>query len=272
MNKRIAFVGGGRMGEAIIKGVIGSGLCGKTDISVSDTSAERLDFLKKVYGVKTFADNREMIAGADIILLCVKPQIIEKVLEDIADICGLNKLIISIAAGIKIAAIKNQLPGEAGRVIRVMPNTPAMIGEGMSAIAASQGVTDEDMADAMAIFGAVGKAVVVKEEMIDAVTGLSGSGPAFIYTVIESLADAGVKLGLARDVADLLAAQTVKGAAEMALKSGKNVGELRDMVTSPGGTTIAGLQALEQGGIREVLISAVETAAKRSKELGEGKK
>lgn len=268
MDKKIAFIGGGRMGEALIKGVLESKLYGKDNISVSDTSAERLDFLKKSYGLKTFGDNREMIAEANIILLCVKPQGIDKVLENIADMCGLNKLIISIAAGITIAAIKNWLPGEKGRVIRVMPNTPAMIGEGMSAISGSQGVTDEDIAEAMAIFGAVGKAVVVKEEMMDAVTGLSGSGPAFIYMVIESMADAGVKLGLARDVANLLAAQTVKGAAEMALNSGRHIGELRDMVVSPGGTTIAGLYALEKKGLKEAMMSAVEEAAKRSMELG----
>lgn len=271
MDRKIAFIGGGRMGEALIKGVLESKLCSSQNIAVSDKSVERLEHLKNNYGLNTFTDSREMIADADIIILCVKPKRIDEVLEDIADMCGTKKLIISIAAGVTVSAIKNWLPEEKGRVIRVMPNTPAMIGEGMSAISVSKGVTDEDIADALEIFGAVGETVLVREDMIDAVTGLSGSGPAFIYMVIESMADAGVKLGLTRSVANLLAAQTVKGAAEMVLNSEKHIGELKDMVTSPGGTTIAGLYILEKKGLRSAMMSAVDKAAKRSMELGKKK-
>ena len=212
--------------------------------------------------------NAAVAAGSDIIILCVKPNDVAQALKEAGDVTG--KLLISIAAGVPISRLREWTRGEP-RLIRVMPNTPALIGHGAAAYAAGAGATDQDLALADRIFGATGIVVRVKEGLLDAVTGLSGSGPAFVYTVIESLADGGVLMGLPRDVALRLASQTVLGAAAMALQTGLHPAELRDQVTSPGGTTIAGIEALEAGGVRSAFISAVRAAAVRSGELGAGK-
>ena len=193
-----------------------------------------------------------------------------EVLSGLAGVLGKSHLVISIAAGIPIPFIEDRLR-KGVRVIRVMPNTPALVGEGMTALAAGSAATEADLAEARRIFDAVGLTVVVKEELMNAVTGLSGSGPAYVFIMIEALSDAGVRMGLSRDIALKLSAQTLLGAARLCLQAGKHPGELKDMVTSPAGTTIAGIKALEEGKIRATLIAAVEAATLRAKELGGGK-
>jgi pyrroline-5-carboxylate reductase len=199
----------------------------------------------------------------------VKPQIIAAVLREIAAVVDNRKLIISLAAGVSTATLRQHLP-KGGRLIRVMPNTPALVLEGVTAIARAEGLEEGDLETAQELFGAVGRVVVLEEEALDAVTGLSGSGPAYVAIVIESLADGGVKMGLDRATAMILAAQTVLGSAKLILETGAHPGQLKDMVASPGGTTIAGISALEEGGVRRTFISAVERATQRSRELGRG--
>ncbi len=215
------------------------------------------------------ADNRAAVKGADIIILAVKPQSMGEVLAGVKDLVDKKKLVISIAAGIPISFIEKSL-GKKARIVRVMPNTPALVGAGATALAPGDGASSEDLAAATSIFDSIGITVNVKEDLIDAVTGLSGSGPAYFFIIVDSLAKGGVLMGLPRDIAYKLAAQTMLGSAKLALESGKHPMELRDMVTSPGGTTIAGIQALEEGGLRAALMMAVEAATLRSKELGKG--
>lgn len=265
--KQLAFVGGGNMGEALLRGLLAGKLFRPEDVMVSDVREDRLAFLRETYGVRTDTSNAKVVRPADIVLLAVKPQVMSRALDDLVDTLQEEKLVISIAAGIPTSLIVNRFSFPV-RVVRVMPNTPALILEGMSALAPGVHATPEDLETARRLFEAVGRVVIVEESLLDAVTGLSGSGPAYVFLVIEALSDAGVKVGLPRDVAYLLAAQTVRGAARMALETGKHPGELKDMVTSPGGTTIAGLHALEQGGVRAAFINAVEAATLRSRELG----
>jgi len=203
--------------------------------------------------------------STDVIVLAVKPHIIQSACEDVAKV-DTQALVISIAAGIKLAQLEKHLPGR--RVIRVMPNTPCLVGEASSGISLGSLATEEDSNTVKRIFGAVGLAVVVAENLLDAITGVSGSGPAYVFQFIEALSDGGVRAGLPRAIATQLAAQTVKGAAEMVLQTGKHPGELKDAVTSPGGTTIAGVEALEKGGFRATTISAVLATTKRSMQLG----
>jgi pyrroline-5-carboxylate reductase len=268
--KKVGIIGGGKMGEVLLNGLVSQGLVEAGAIVVSDAVAGRLTELKKAYGVQVTADNKKAVRHGDIIILAVKPQNMAEVLEDIAGVAGKDKLIVSIAAGIPTGFIEARLGTEC-RVIRVMPNTPALIGEGAAALASGKKATARDLDAARQIFDAVGITVIVKEDLMDAVTGLSGSGPAYGFVIIEALADAGVRMGLARDIALKLSAQTILGAARLCLESGKHPAELKDMVTSPGGTTIAGLKALEDGRIRATLMAAVEAATLRSKELGGAK-
>jgi pyrroline-5-carboxylate reductase len=265
--KRIGFVGGGNMAEALIRGLLAAKLTAPGDILVSDVREDRLAQLTDTYGVRTTTSNAEVAGQTDIILLAVKPQIMGQVLDGLADVVTEGQLIISIAAGVTTMAIAEKLRGPV-RVIRVMPNTPALVLEGASALTRGSQATSDDLEVARHLFRAVGKVVVVDESLMDAITGLSGSGPAYIFLIIDALSDAGVKVGLSRDIAQLLAAQTVLGSARMLLETKKHPGELKDMVTSPGGTAIAGLHTLEQGGLRTTLINAVEAATKRSRELG----
>jgi pyrroline-5-carboxylate reductase len=268
--KRVVVIGGGKMGEVIAGGIVGNSLADAQNVTITDVVAERLQYLKKKYGVATTADNKTAVKKADVVILAVKPQSMAEVLQGISGAVSEDKLLITIAAGIPIRFITDQI-GKIARVVRVMPNTPALIGEGAAALAKGDIATEEDLAMAKFIFDSVGTTVVVKEDLMDAVTGLSGSGPAYVFNIIDALSDGGVLMGLSRDVAVKLAAQTVLGAAKLCLQSGRHPGELRDMVTSPGGTTIAGLKALEEGGLRASLIRAVEAATLRSKELGKGK-
>mgnify|MGYP005848985215 CR=1 FL=1 len=264
--RRIGFIGAGNMAEALVRGLLQAGLFRPQDISASDIKEERLRLFKEGFGVQTFEDNAEVAKRAEILLLAVKPQDMGSVLKGLAPFIDETKILISIAAGVPIAFIDEKLAKKA-RIIRVMPNTPALMLEGSAGLAKGEHATKEDLEIALKIFQAVGRAVVVEEKLLDAVTGLSGSGPAYVAVVIEALADGGVKMGLPRDVALLLSTQTVLGAARMILETQKHPALLKDMVASPGGTTIAGLHALEQGGLRAALISAVEAATRRSQEL-----
>jgi len=266
--KRLAFVGGGNMAEAMIRGLLAAKLMAPRDILVSDVREDRLTFLRDTYGVETAQTNPEAAEKAEIVVLSVKPQIMGEVLDGLIDVVNGSKLLVSIAAGVTTGSIADRFPGPV-RVIRVMPNTPALVLEGASALTRGRHATSEDLEIAKRFFRAVGKVVIVEESLMDAVTGLSGSGPAYIFLIIDALSDAGVKVGLSRDIAQLLAAQTVMGAARMVLETKKHPGELKDMVTSPGGTAIAGLHTLEQGGLRTTLINAVEAATVRSRELGQ---
>jgi pyrroline-5-carboxylate reductase len=265
--KKVGFIGGGKMGGALAAGIVANKLVPSSHVMVADVDRERLDELAKAYGIVVAKDNKRVAREADILILAVKPQNMGEVLSDLAAVVGKSCLVISIAAGISIKFIEERLK-KGVRVIRVMPNTPALIGEGMAALAISASATQKDLAQARQIFDAVGLTVEVKEELMNAVTGLSGSGPAYGFIIIEALSDAGVRMGLSRDVALKLAAQTLLGAAKLCLKGDKHPGELKDMVASPAGTTIAGIKALEEGKIRATLMAAVEAATLRAKELG----
>lgn len=268
-SKKLGFIGGGNMAEAMVKGLLSASFIEAKNIEVSDPIVSRLEYLHREYKIKTTSDNSEVVKRSDIIILAVKPQSIKKVLWGISDHVDESKLVVSIAAGISIATLENNLDKERKiPVVRTMPNTPALVQEGVTALASGTHVTKADMQLAHRLFEAVGKTVDVDEIHIDAVTGLSGSGPAYIFMIIEALSDAGVKMGLPRNVANILTVQTVLGSAKLARESGKHPGELKDMVTSPGGTTISGLHTLEAGGLRTTLMNAVEAATKRSAELG----
>ena len=268
--KKVGIIGGGKMGGVLVHGMISRGIRAAADIIVADMDHRRLDELRETFGVAVTGDVREAAGKADIIILAVKPQNMAEVLDSISGVVTPEKLIISIAAGITLQFIGEHLKN-CGRLIRTMPNTPALAGEGMTALAAGKTVTGAEMAIAEEIFNAVGLTVIVKEDQMDAVTGLSGSGPAYVFTIIEALADGGVQMGLARDVAVKLAAQTLLGSAKLVLTGDKHTGQLKDMVTSPGGTTIAGIRAIEEGKLRGTLMAAVEAATRRSQALG-GKK
>jgi len=274
-NKKIGFVGGGNMAEAMIKGLLSAAFIKAKNLMVSDVVAERLEYLHREYKIRVTADNRELAKASDILVLAVKPQVMKDVLSGIGDLVDEGKLVISIAAGIHIQVIEDHLNLEGRKkvgVIRTMPNTPALVQEGVTALAVSAHVSKADLKVAHRIFEAIGKTVDVEESQLDAVTGLSGSGPAYIFMIIEALSDAGVKMGLSREVSNILTIQTVLGSARLALDSGKHPGELKDMVTSPGGTTISGLHTLEAGGLRTTLMNAVEEATKRSIWLGQNAK
>jgi pyrroline-5-carboxylate reductase len=264
--KKVGFIGGGNMAEALIRGLHAGGFPA-AEISVAEPLAERRVFLNGRYGVTTTADNADVAAGCDVIILSVKPQVAFAALAEVSASLTRDKRLISIMAGVKSGAIEAAVPAGV-RVVRVMPNTPALVLEAATAISAGKSARDEDVALTRHIFDLVGKTYLVEERLMDAVTGLSGSGPAYVLTIIEALADAGVKNGLSRDVAAGLAAQTVFGTARLLLESHEHPAVLREKVTSPGGTTIAGIHALERGGVRDTLMNAVDAATARSKELG----
>ena len=264
--KKIYIIGGGNMGEALAGGILSGGLAQAEDITIHDILKERLDYFKNRYHVNVSENISGAIKTSDIVILAVKPQNMGSVLEEIADFAG-NRLFISIAAGVTLEFIEEHL-GEKTRAVRVMPNTPALIGEGATALAGGENATDSDIATARRIFDSVGVTVVVKEKLIDAVTGLSGSGPAYGFIIIDALANAGVSHGLEANTALKLAAQTMLGAAKLCLTGDKTPAQLTDMVTSPGGTTIEGIKALKAGRIRETLAAAVSAATEKSRELG----
>lgn len=271
LDKTIGFLGAGNMAEAMIRGLIQGRVVLPANIIASAPRPERLDELTTTYGIVTTTVNAEVARRADILILSVKPQILERVVHEVSAHVQPGTMVMSIAAGVDTATIETLLP-PASRVMRAMPNTPALVRAGATAISRGQHATDADVTEARLVFDAVGMSVVLDENQLDAVTGLSGSGPAYIFLILEALADAGVKVGLSRRNAQRLAAQTVMGSAKMLLDTDEHPGKLKDMVTSPGGTAIAGLHTLEQGGLRTTLINAVETATKRARELGRGGK
>ena len=263
----VGFIGAGNMAEAMIGGLVRGKHVQAARITASDPRKERLDELHASLGIEATQNNRDIAQRCSLVVLSVKPQIMDKILREVGDQMKPGTLVVSIAAGVDTSTIEESLP-DGVRVVRAMPNTPAMVGAGATAISAGKHATPEDMATAKALFDAVGITVELDESHLDAVTGLSGSGPAYIFLILEALADAGVKVGLSRRNAQRLAAQTVMGSAKMLLETDEHPGKLKDMVTSPGGTAIAGLHTLEQGGLRTTLINAVETATKRAQELG----
>jgi len=267
LGQTIAFLGAGNMAEALVKGLLRAGVATPDEILCTDRRHERGPELQKRYGVRFTTSNVEAVKAAGVVVLSVKPQVMDKLLEEIGPALDASKLVISIAAGVPLAAIERKV-GHGVRIIRTMPNTPALVGAGATALSAGEHATEADLVQAKALFDAIGMTVVVDEPLLDAVTGLSGSGPAYIFLIIEALADGGVKAGLARAQAQDLAAQTVFGSAKLLIETGEHPGRLKDQVTSPGGTAIAGLHTLEAGGLRTTLMNAVEAATLRSRQLG----
>ncbi|MBD2315031.1 pyrroline-5-carboxylate reductase [Desertifilum sp. FACHB-1129] len=260
---KLGIIGGGVMGEALLSRLLARGVYQPTEVRVSEPNAQRREVLAAQYGVQVTAENREA-AAAPVLLLAIKPQIFAAVTSELAD--GSMSLIVSILAGVPLNKLEEAFPGKAA--IRAMPNTPATVGQGMTAIAANAQTSPEQLAQAKAIFQAVGEVVEVPEYQMDAVTGLSGSGPGYIAILIEALTDGGVYAGLPRAIAAQLALQTVLGTAQLIRETGWHPAELKDRVTSPGGTTIAGIAQLERSGFRSALIEAVKAAEGRSRELG----
>lgn len=266
-DKRLGFIGTGKMGSALIQGLIGTGSVDASSICGCDINEAALSALVSEHGITPYKDNSEVVDNSDVVILAVKPQILETVLTGIKEHVREDQLIISIAAGVPIRFIEALLP-EHAKIVRVMPNITASVREAPSALSLGAKVSYEDAQVAREIFESVGKTVIVPESLMDAVTGLSGSGPAFVFMFIEAMADAGVYCGLDRSTALTLAAQTVLGSAKMLLELGTHPASLKDMVTSPAGTTIEGLRVLEESGFRASVIKAVIAAAQRSEELG----
>ncbi len=263
----IGFIGGGQMAEAMIRGILASGLASPAKVVVAEPNPSRCDMLSRQYAVACTADPQALCSRCQVIVLAVKPQMATTVLSAYRPYLEEQHLVISIMAGVTLAALA-QLLGGSRRLIRVMPNTPALVLAAATAFSANSLATAEDRELAGALFSAVGRCVEVPEEQLDAVTGLSGSGPGYIFTLIEALIDGGVLVGLPRPVAEQLVLQTVYGSAKLALETGEHPAVLKGKVTSPGGTTIAGIQALEEAGVRGTIMAAVEAATKRSRELG----
>ncbi len=256
------------MGEVLIRGLVHSGRVKKSDILASDVNLERLAAVEKAYGIRTTSSNAELVKKASIVILAVKPQNVDPLLEELAGSSHEHHVFVSIVAGVTTERLAEKMHHQSG-VIRVMPNAPASVQAGITALCPGRNVSPEDLGRAEAIFGCIGKTVILQNEaLMDVVTGLSGSGPAYVFMFIESLSDAGVQLGISRKEASLLAAQTVYGAAKMLLETGKHPSELKDIVATPGGTTFAGLKMLEKCNFRSTLMEAVEAATRRSRELG----
>lgn len=264
--KEIGLIGGGQMGEALVRGMIASGLVDANRIMVAEPDEKRRGFLQKKYAISVTGKENDLTDFSSVLIFAVKPQIMQPVLEQYKPFVGDNHLLISIAAGVPIRAIEEGIG--AHRIIRVMPNTPALVLAGASALSPNVQASEEDLALAMEIFSAVGTCVHVAENLLDAVTGLSGSGPGYVFTFIEAMIDGGVLAGIPRPVAQQLVLQTVYGSAKLAIETGKPPAVLKGMVTSPGGTTIAGIHALEEAGLRGTVMTAVDRASRRSKELG----
>jgi len=264
----IGFLGAGQMATALANGWSTAGLLDLSQCSASDPFPGARDSFTAATNIRTVESNRAVVGASSIVVLAVKPQMMPGLLKEIRAAITPNHLVVSIAAGITLAQLAEVLK-ESTRIVRVMPNTPALVGMSASAFATNANATASDIELVTRLFSAIGVVFPVAEKLLDAVTGLSGSGPAYVYVMIEALADGGVLAGLPRDVALRLAAQTVLGSAQMVLTTGRHPGELKDAVASPGGTTIAGLHALEQAGFRGAVMDAVLAASERAGELGE---
>jgi len=271
-DKTIGIVGVGNMGEVLLRGLLAAETSDRAHLLATEILPDRRAFITDNYGVEVGKNNVEMAKRCDILVLAVKPQYIDKVLLELVEVVNEKILLVSIAAGITTGHIASFFPGTEVRIIRVMPNAPALVLRGAAALYPGLHATEEDLTLARGIFETTGRTVVVQgEELMDVVTGLSGSGPAFVFMMIEALSDAGVQLGLSRKVSNLLAAQTVYGAAKMFLETGRHASELKDLVATPGGTTFAGMRALEKGIFRSTVMDAVEAASHKSAELGKKK-
>lgn len=268
--KKVAIIGGGKMGSIIAQGLITHKIVPAKNIIIADIDARRLEFLRSSLKTNISQDNEKAVQDADIIILAVKPQNMIVTLMGINPVVNKSKTVISIAAGITTKLIETHLC-KGARVVRVMPNTPALVGEGAAAVAPGSFAKTGDVKLTRAIFNAVGISVEVKEKLMDAVTGLSGSGPAYFFLIIEALIEAGLKTGLPRNLAKKLAAQTMLGAARLCMESDKEPAQLREMVTSPNGTTFEGLKVMEANNIRKIMVATVQAATRRSQELAEGK-
>lgn len=263
---KVTFIGGGAMGEAILKGILGAALTDKKAITVSDPSASRREYLTKIYGVNTASDNATAVQAADVIILAVKPQMAAvAITADMVEAIGEKAIIISIMGSVDLDMLHKLVPDHA--IVRVMPNTPLAVGAGMTAIAPDKKATKAAVEAAKAIFGSCGEVVEVAESAMEAITAISGCGPGYVFVLIDALADAGVNAGLPRDLAIHLAAQTFAGSGKMAVETGIHPAQLRDKVTSPGGTTIAGIHALELHGVRAAMYDAVNAVLERSAAL-----
>jgi pyrroline-5-carboxylate reductase len=267
LNERIGLIGAGQMATALAQGLVKAGLASAQNLLAADVSDDARARFSHVTGCPSTADNARVVAQSDVVILAIKPQQVTLVAAELHRQFTPGKLLVSIAAGIRLATLADRF-GSSVRLVRVMPNTPCLVGRGACAYALGDKATAEDGHLVQQLLSAVGIAYQVEEKLLDAVTGLSGSGPAFVYVMIEALSDGGVRMGLPRNIATALAANTVCGAAEMVLTTSDHPAVLKDRVASPGGTTIAGLQALEMGGLRAALMSAVEAATRRSIELG----
>jgi pyrroline-5-carboxylate reductase len=266
---QLGFLGAGKMATALARGFVRAELVTPKDIIASDPQETARKSFAAEIGAKTTKSNADVAKASQVLILATKPDQVAAALAEIKSVFSKNHLLISIAAGVTLAKLEGALPAGA-RVIRVMPNTPALVGAGASAYALGKSATPEDGKQAGKLLSVVGVAFLVKESLLDAVTGLSGSGPAYVYQFIEALSDGGVAAGLPRDIATRLAAQTVLGGAKMVLETGQHPGALKDQVTSPGGTTIEGLHELEKGRLRAIVMSAVRAATEKSKKLGQG--
>jgi pyrroline-5-carboxylate reductase len=266
---KIAVIGAGKLGEALIGGMMDAGIIKKHQFIATAAHQERIDTIQKKFGIKVTLSNGEAVRKANIVLLCVKPQAVEEVLRQIVDDLTPSHVLISVAASVSTRFMENILTKPIP-VIRVMPNTPCLIREGMAAVSAGKHARDTHVEAAKKMFEALGRCIVLDEKHMDAVTALSASGPAFVYTIIESLVEGGVRVGLPRDVATLMAAQMVQGSANMVLQTGEHPAKLKDVVTTPAGCTVDGLLELEEGGLRVTLIKAVDRATRRARELVNG--
>lgn len=263
----LGIIGAGNMATAIISGIIKSGLIAKDNIMVSDIDSEKLAEAERKFGVITTKHNKQLVERSNITIVAVKPNIYPMVFADLANVDGVqNKLFISIAAGVSISQIKEYIGFDA-RVIRTMPNTPALVGEGMTVISSLPPCTDDDISKTQEIFNAVGKTALMSESQMCATVALNGSSPAYVYILIEAMADAAVKSGIPRQAAYELAAQSVLGSAKMVLETGEHPGKLKDMVCSPGGTTIAAVEVLEREGFRSSIMEAMSACTKKAYEL-----
>ena len=265
--ERLGFIGAGNMAGALIRGLLRDGLYAPHELAASDTDPDRLAALARETGIRTHPDNPSLVADCTAVVLAVKPQILRDVIVEIRELVTPDLLVVSIAAGIPLSRIQEGL-GEDLPLVRVMPNTPALFGRGMSALAPGRYATEEHLAVARAVFEAVGETLVVEESMMNAVTAVSGSGPGYVFRIMEALVEAGEGVGFEREAAVRLVTQTVLGAAHLAAASDRSLAELREMVTSPGGTTGAGLAVLDDRNLEEILLAAVRAALDRAVELG----
>jgi pyrroline-5-carboxylate reductase len=268
MDTKIGFIGGGQMAEAMIRGIIESNFYNADAIYVTEPNEERRNFMTETYLVQGFAESSALWESCDIIVLAVKPQIMEIVLASSKDLVTPDHLVISIAAGLPISFYEKGLGRDDCRIIRVMPNTPALVLEAASGLSGNKNTSKADLLRCEELLNKIGKAVILDESALDAVTGLSGSGPAYVFTFADAMIDAGIKAGLPRPTAETLALQTILGSVKLLIESKKHPAELRAMVTSPGGTTIAAQHVLERSGFKGIVMDAIEAAVNRSKELG----